>query len=88
MAIKAGLWWCVVILVIGALIGSVIGEVIGVFAKQGLIHDTFVKGIEVGLPSTTLDLKVLNFTIGFTIKLNLASVIGILLGAILIKKIT
>lgn len=85
---KGSLWFYVIILVIGALIGSVIGEIIGEFSKEGLVHDVFVKGIQVGLnPPPTLDLKVFSLTIGFAIKLNLASVIGILLGAFLIKKI-
>lgn len=81
------LWFYVIILIIGALLGSVIGEAIGVFFKEGIINDMFVKGITPGLKTATLDLYVISLTFGFTIKLNLASVIGILCAALLVRKL-
>lgn len=81
------MWFYVVILIIGALLGSVLGEAIGVFFKDGIIHDIFVKGITPGLDTSKLDLQVIAITLGFTIKLNLASVIGILAAALLVRRI-
>jgi hypothetical protein len=78
----------IVILIVGALIGSVIGEVLGTYVKEGPVYNFFVKGIEFGLTQpVTLDLKIFSFTLGFTIKLNLASVIGFVIAALLLKKI-
>lgn len=81
-------WVYVIILVVGALLGTVLGEAIGAFWKEGPIHDFFVRGINPGLnPPPTLDLKVITVTFGFTIKLNVASVIGMILSALLLKRI-
>ncbi|MEK6645120.1 MAG: DUF4321 domain-containing protein [Candidatus Firestonebacteria bacterium] len=83
-----GIWVYVIILVIGALFGTVLGEAIGAITPQGPIRDFFIKSIGPGLnPAPTLDLIVLTITLGFTIKLNVCSVIGILVGGLLIRKI-
>jgi hypothetical protein len=85
---KISIWFYVIILIVGALIGSAIGEAIGAVWKEGPVHDFFVQGINPGLnPPPTLDLKILTITFGFTIKLNVASVIGIIISALLIKRI-
>jgi hypothetical protein len=68
------------ILVLGALIGSVIGEVVGALAPGGSLEAIFAKGIEPGIsPPAVLDLKVLTVTLGATMRINLASVAGIVL---------
>lgn len=86
---KAGssIWYYIIIIVVGALVGTAIGEAIGAFWKEGPVHDFFVNGINPGLPTATLDLKVISLTFGFTIRLNISSVLGIILSAILFKRI-
>ncbi len=77
-----------VILILGALIGSVIGEVIGALAPGGYVETIFAKGITPGIsPPAVLDLKVLTLTVGATMKINLASLIGIVLALILYRKL-
>ena len=77
-----------VILILGALIGSVIGEVIGVLAPGGYVEAIFSKGISPGItPPAVLDLKVLTLTLGVTMKINLASLIGIVLALIVYRKL-
>ena len=77
-----------VILILGALIGSVIGEVIGMLAPGGFLETVFAKGINPGLaPPAVLDLKVLTLTLGITMKINLASIIGIVLALFLYRKL-
>ena len=77
-----------VILIMGALIGSVIGEVIGTLAPGGYIETIFAKGINPGLtPPAVLDLKVLTLTLGATMKINLASLIGIVLALLIYRKL-
>jgi len=77
-----------VILILGALIGSVIGEVIGALAPGGYVEAILAKGISPGIaPPAVLDLKVLTLTLGVTMKINLASLIGIVLALIVYRKL-
>lgn len=77
-----------VILLLGALIGSVIGEVIATFVPGGIVEQVFSKGVNPGLsPPAVLDLKVVTATFGFTVKINLASLLGIGLALLIYKKL-
>jgi len=77
-----------VILVLGALIGSVIGEVIGTLAPGGYAEAIFAKGINPGItPPAVLDLKVLTMTLGMTMRINLASVLGIALALLIYRRL-
>ncbi len=77
-----------VIIILGALIGSVIGEVIATLAPSGLLEKIFSKGINPGLtPPAVLDLKVLTLTFGLTMKVNLSSLLGIVLALLIYRKI-
>jgi hypothetical protein len=77
-----------VILILGALIGSVIGEVIGALAPGGYVEAIFSKGISPGItPPAVLDLKVLTLTFGVTMRINLASVLGIALALLIYRRL-
>ena len=77
-----------VILILGALIGSVIGEVIGILVPGGYLEKVFSKGVNPGLsPPAVLDLKVLTLTFGLTMKVNLASLLGIVLALLIYRKL-
>ncbi|MBS4025001.1 MAG: DUF4321 domain-containing protein [Clostridia bacterium] len=70
-----------VLLLVGALIGSLLGDALG-----GIIP--FLKDSKsLGFPATTFDLVVLSFTIGFTMKLNVASILGFFLAYIAYRRI-
>lgn len=84
---KGNVWFYVIVLVVGALLGTALGEAIGAFFPEGPIHDFFVRGISPGLEIQTLNLVILTITFGFTIKLNVASVIGMVVSALLLKRI-
>jgi len=77
-----------VILILGALIGSVMGEVIAILAPGGYIEKVFSRGINPGItPPAVLDLPVLTLTRGVTMKINLASVLGIVLALLIYRKL-
>ena len=77
-----------VILTLGALIGSVIGEVIGVLVPGGYVEAIFAQGVSPGItPPAVLDLKVLTLTLGATMRINLASVLGIALALVIYKRL-
>lgn len=74
-----------IVLMIGALIGSVLGELIA-----SLIPATapvLTKGIEASLSNTTLDLYFLKLPLGFVIKFNLMSVLGIIAAFYILRKL-
>lgn len=77
-----------VILILGALIGSVIGEVIGALVPGGYVAAIFTQGISPGItPPAVLDLKVVTLTLGATLRINLASVLGIVLALLIYRRI-
>ncbi|MGH7412433.1 MAG: DUF4321 domain-containing protein [Candidatus Methylomirabilis sp.] len=77
-----------VILILGALIGTVIGEVIATLAPGGVLEKIFSKGINPGLsPPATLDLKVISLSFGFSVKINLSSLLGIGLALLIYRKL-
>jgi hypothetical protein len=77
-----------VIVILGALIGSVIGEVIGTLAPGGYLEKVFSRGVNPGIaPPAVLDLKVITLTLGLTVKINLASLLGIVLALLIYRKL-
>jgi hypothetical protein len=77
-----------VVMLFGALIGSVLGELWAFLAPGGLTEKIFTRFISFGLdPPGTLDLKVFSFTLGFSFRLNLLSLLGIFLSTFIYKRI-
>jgi hypothetical protein len=77
-----------VIIILGALIGTVIGEILGSLWPGGILERIFGRGITPGLhPPASLDLKIVTLTFGFTVRINLASLLGLLVGAYLYKRL-
>ncbi|MGI6588362.1 MAG: DUF4321 domain-containing protein [Peptococcia bacterium] len=77
-----GLGFLIVLLIIGGLIGSLIGLALGniwPILDQGLPL--------IGFEPMTIDLSVIVLTFGFTLKLNVASTIGLLLAFIIYLKL-
>ena len=82
-----GLFSFLALLIISALLGSLLGELLGLLVSQGTLHDMLVKGYPVGLePPIKVDLKVLTFSFGATLKLNLCSFIGMAIGILFFRK--
>ncbi|MBW8004904.1 MAG: DUF4321 domain-containing protein [candidate division NC10 bacterium] len=78
----------VVIIILGAIIGAALGELIAYLLPGGIAERIFSQGITPGLdPPAKLDLKIFSLTIGFTVRINLASLLGLILGAYLYKQI-
>lgn len=71
----------VFIIIIGALMGTAIGEVIGILVPQGVVQDFFLKSATARLGPGTLDIILFTITLGFSVKLNVVGVIGILIAA-------
>ncbi|MFQ5960494.1 MAG: DUF4321 domain-containing protein [Candidatus Methylomirabilales bacterium] len=64
------------------------GELIAYLFPGGILERIFSQGISPGLnPPATLDLKIFSLTLGFTVRINLASLMGLILGAYLYKQL-
>ena len=71
---------------LGVILGSVVGELIGMLLPEGnLIRDLFISGKEFEAGPFFCNLIVFTFTIGFTLKVNLVSVLGIIIVAFLLR---
>ena len=71
---------------LGILVGSVLGEALGLFLpSSGVAHQLFVQYESFGFGPTRLDLVIFEVTIGFMVRVNLMSVIGIFVVAQLLR---
>jgi uncharacterized protein DUF4321 len=69
-------WWILVVVVVaGAMLGSVVADALGQFTYLAPIGHSVAVGVD---PPVTLDLRVVTLTLGFVIRLNLATVLGII----------
>ena len=66
------------LLFLGIVVGTVLGEVIGLIMPEGkVMRDVFVNATELHVGPVHVDLVVFSFTLGFSLRVNLMSVIGI-----------
>lgn len=86
MAIKRRIGMVALVFFLGVVLGSVVGEVLGILLPQGsVIHQLFVSGSEFHVGPVFCDLIVFTFTVGFSFKVNLISVLGIIVVAFLLR---
>lgn len=77
---KSGLLLLFFILV-GAILGGIIGEVFGAYIP-------FINTSKaIGFSPVKVDLSLIQLTLGFTMKLSLSGILGILLGVVLFRKL-
>lgn len=75
------------VVVAGALLGTFLGNLAAMALPQGRFHDLFANEISAGLHPAHLDLKVIDLTFGCLFHLNVMSVFGIVLAALLYKRV-
>ncbi|MBD0316052.1 MAG: DUF4321 domain-containing protein [Nitrospiraceae bacterium] len=81
-------WILVIFLLIGGLLGGILGEVLHVMAPQGTIQSIFSTHFTPGInPPLTLDLILVKLTFGFSIKVNILSILGMFVGVYLYKHV-
>ncbi len=80
-------WLLFFFILLGGLLGGLLGEILRVIAPQGPLQDIFSRIHEIGLaPPLTVDLKLFTITLGFILRINLFSILGILLGIYIYKQ--
>lgn len=70
-------WWALaLIVVVGALVGSVIAEIVVTMPYLEVLSREVRAGLD---PPLTLDLRILTLTLGFVLRLSLATLLGIVI---------
>ena len=78
-------WWILVVIVIaGAMLGSVLAGAVGESTYLAWLGRTLTVGLA---PPVVVDLRVLTLTLGLTLRLNLAVVLGILVAAYVFRRL-
>ena len=74
------------IMFLGIVVGTVVGEAIGLLMPEGkVIRDVFVNSTDFHVGPLHLDLVVLSFTFGFSLRVNLMSAVGVFLVALVLR---
>jgi hypothetical protein len=74
------------ILFLGIVVGTVVGEVIGLMLPEGkVIRDVFVSPTDFHAGPLHIDLVVFSFTFGFSLRVNLMSVVGVVVVSMLLR---
>lgn len=74
------------IMFLGIVVGAVVGEAIGLLMPEGkVVRDVFVNSTDFHIGPVHLDLVVFSFTIGFSLRVNLMSAVGIFLVALVLR---
>ncbi len=71
----------IVVLFVGALIGSALGEVVAYLIPSGVVKQFFLKSATASVGPGTLNIIIFTLTMGFSIKVNIMGIIGILIAA-------
>ena len=74
------------IIFLGIIVGTVTGEVIGLLLPEGkAIRDVFVNSKELHVGPVHIDLVVFSFTVGFSLRVNLMSAVGIFVVTLMLR---
>lgn len=77
-----------VVIVVGTLLGTTINKVATILWNHNSNAISILQNsINTGLNPTTIDLGVINLTLGLLFKLNIATVVGIFITAIIYKQV-
>jgi hypothetical protein len=81
-------WVLIIFVLIGGLLGGILGEILHVMAPQGTIQSIFATNFSPGInPPLTIDLVLIKLVLGFNIKVNILSILGMFIGIYLYKHV-
>lgn len=85
MARGRGIGFLLTVVVVGILVGGVIGEIVGLLMPGGVVKEFFLRAVQAQVGPMTLDLHAFSITLGFGIRLNIVSVLGVCFVAYLFR---
>jgi hypothetical protein len=66
------------IVLLGIVVGTILGEAVGLVLPEGkVIRDVFVNATDFHVGPVHVDLVVFSFTFGFSLRVNMMSVLGV-----------
>lgn len=82
---KNSVGFVLIVIIAGALVGSAMGEIVAYILPSGVVEQFFLKAVTASFGPGTLNIVILAITLGFSIKVNIMSVIGILIAAYVLR---
>ena len=81
-------WVLLIFVLIGGLLGGILGEILRIMAPHGTNQSIFSTHFTPGIsPPLTIDLVLVKVTLGFSLKINILSVLGMFVGVYLYKNV-
>ena len=75
----------VFMVILGAIVGTAVGEAIGLILPDGVVKEFFLRSVATSVGPATVDLVAFTFTIGFSVKVNLMAVLGVVFATYLFR---
>ena len=63
----------------GAALGTALSSFVGLTMPEGVVRDFFLNSKPIGWDPSTLNLQIITLTLGFTVDISVASIIGMAL---------
>lgn len=82
---KKRLGFILIILLLGGLVGTALGEVLTLILPEGVVKEFFLRSASFGFSPTQINLVVITFTLGFSFKINIIGVIGVVVLGYLLR---
>ncbi|MEF3280023.1 MAG: DUF4321 domain-containing protein [Elusimicrobiota bacterium] len=77
-----------IVIVTGSLFGMVVNKLGSIwFSPSGNVNSILQTSVNTGLNPTTIDLGIIQFTLGLLFKLNIATIMGIIVAAFIYKRL-
>ncbi len=76
-----------VVIVTGSLLGTFLGKLVHLWFPQGQAASLMATSINTGLNPVTIDLSVVQFTLGLVFKFDIMTVAGVFISAMIYKQL-
>ena len=83
---KKGAGLLIMALIVGILVGSIAGSILAIFVSNTVVEKVLIRSFEYELEARPLDFIIFSITFGFSVKLNLFSLIAIVVAYIYFLK--
>jgi uncharacterized membrane protein len=78
-------WFLLFMVVLGMVLGTAVGEAIGLILPDGVVKNFFLRSVSASIGPATLNLVAFTFTLGFSLKVNLMGVLGVVVSSYLFR---
>jgi hypothetical protein len=78
-------WFLLFMVVLGMVLGTAVGEAIGLILPDGVVKNFFLRSVTASIGPATLNLVAFTFTLGFSLKVNLMGVLGVVVSSYLFR---